>query len=62
MAMQSRASICSLMRMMPSSAHMAEPARPATMMAVRVGPSSMMRLSATTVPNMPSAPKRLRAL
>ena len=46
-----RASICSEMRWMPISAVMAEPARAVIMMAVRTGPSSRMRESATSVPS-----------
>ena len=47
-AMVSMASSCSVIRMMPISAVMALPALPETMRAARTGPSSLMRLRATT--------------
>ena len=53
-----RASICSVMRMIPISAVRAEPASPVTNTAQRTGPSSRMRASATAGPRKPSAPKR----
>ena len=55
-----RASICSVMRMIPISAVRAEPASPVTNTAQRTGPSSRMRASATAGPRKPSAPKRDR--
>ena len=57
-AMTVSASICSVMRMMPSSAVSAEPARPVTMRAERTGPSSRMIVSATAGPRNASEPKR----
>ena len=53
-----RASTCSVMRMMPSSAVRAEPARPVTISAASTGPSSRMIESATAGPRNASAPKR----
>ncbi len=53
-----RASICSVIRMIPISAVRAEPASPVTNTAQRTGPSSRMRASATAGPRKPSAPKR----
>ena len=55
-AIVSRASICSVIRMMPISAVMAEPARPVTIRADSTGPSSRIMLSATAEPSNPSAP------
>jgi hypothetical protein len=57
-AIVSRASICSEARMLPSSAAMPEPARAATMMAVRTGAISRESERPTTPPTMFSAPKR----
>jgi len=59
-AMVSRASICSVIRLMPISAVMALPARPVTIRAERTGPSSRMRESATAVPRTPSEPNLFR--
>jgi hypothetical protein len=42
--MTSSASICSVIRMMPISAAMAEPARPVTINAESTGPNSVIRL------------------
>ena len=55
-AMVSKASICSVMRMIPISAVIAEPARPVTISADRTGPSSRIKLRATADPSNPSAP------
>src|SRR2546428_796890 len=57
-AMTSSASICSVMRMMPSSAVSAEPARPVTMRAASTGPSSRISDNATAGPRNASDPKR----
>ena len=51
----SMASICSVTRIVPSSAAMAAPALPATISPVRTGPSSRVIESATTVPTRTSA-------
>ena len=48
--MASSASICSVTRMVPSSAAMDEPTRPPTMSAVSTGPSSMMTERRITEP------------
>ena len=53
------ASICSVTRMVPSSAAMDAPALPATMRPVSTGPSSRVMESETTVPISVSAPNRL---
>ena len=50
MARVSRASICSVTRIVPSSAAMDEPTRPATTRAVSAGPSSMKTALLTPVP------------
>ena len=55
-AMVSRASNCSVIRMMPISAVTADPARAETMMPVSTGPISRMRLRATAEPRAPSEP------
>ena len=55
-AIVSRASICSVIRISPISAVIAEPARPVTISAESTGPSSRMMLSATAEPRRPSAP------
>ncbi len=44
------ASICSVTIMVPSSAVMAEPTRPATMREERTGPSSFIMVTATIPP------------
>ena len=54
MRMVSRASICSEIRWMPISAVMAEPALAVIIIAVRTGPNSLIRDSATSVPSDPS--------
>jgi hypothetical protein len=56
------ASICWVMRMVPSSAAIAEPTLPATITPVSTGPSSRTIESDTTVPISSSAPKRLKAM
>jgi hypothetical protein len=53
-----RASICSVIRMTPSSAARADPARPVTMRAARTGPSSRTRARATRGPTKASEPTR----
>src|SRR5439155_726262 len=57
-AMTSSASICSVMRMMPSSAVSAEPARPVTMRPASTGPSSRISDNATAGPKNASDPNR----
>ncbi len=52
------ASICSVIRMMPSSAVRAEPARPVTIRAASTGPSSRISDRATAGPRNASEPKR----
>jgi len=52
------ASICSEIRMMPSSAVSAEPARPVTKTAVSTGPSSRTRAMPTAGPTKASEPTR----
>src|SRR4030095_6371698 len=52
-----RASICSVMRMMPISAVKAEPASPVTNTAQRTGPSSRMRASAPAGPGEALGPE-----
>ena len=52
------ASICSVIRMMPSSAVSAEPARPVTNTAVSTGPSSRTRAIPTAGPTNASEPTR----
>ena len=54
-AMESRASICSVARMVPSSAAMAEPVLPVTMNAESTGPNSRNRLRAVAEPSQLSA-------
>ena len=54
------ASICSVTRMVPSSAAMALPTRPVTISAVRTGASSRVRDRATTLPTKPSAWNRAK--
>ena len=49
-AMESSASICSVARMVPSSAAMAEPVLPVTMKADSTGPNSRNRLRAAAEP------------
>ncbi len=56
----SRASICSLIRMIPISAVTAEPALPVTIRAERTGPSSLMRARATIGPRRAADPNRFR--
>jgi len=56
-----RASICSLIRWMPISAVMAEPARAVIIMAVSTGPSSMISERETSDPTAPAAPNCTRA-
>ena len=56
------ASICSVTRIVPSSAAMALPTRPVTMSAVRTGASSRVSDSATTLPTKLSAWNRLKPL
>ena len=51
MASAVSASICSVTRMVPSSAAMALPTRPVTISAVRTGASSRVRDRATTLPD-----------
>ena len=60
MAMHSSASIWLSLRIIPISAHIAEPTRPITMSAVRTGASSRMRLKPTAAPSILTAPKRTR--
>ena len=55
-----RASICSVMFMMPISAVMALPARPVTISAESTGPSSRISESATAAPSIPSDPNFAR--
>ena len=55
-AMTERASICSVTRIVPSSAAMAEPARAVTISDVSTGPSSLV------IPNATVEPTRLSAL
>ena len=51
------ASICSVTRMLPSSAAIELPARAVTMMAEKTGASSRVRETATSPPTRPSALK-----
>jgi len=53
-----RASIWSVTRMVPISAAMAAPTRPATISPARTGPSSRVTDSTTTLATAPSAEKR----
>ncbi len=61
-AIVTRASICSVTRMVPSSVAMALPALPVTMRPVSTGPSSLAMLRATVGPTRLSAPNLFRAL
>jgi hypothetical protein len=54
------ASICSVTRIVPSSAAMPEPTRPETISPVSTGPSSRQIESATIVPTRSCALKRLK--
>ena len=56
-----RASICSVTRMVPSSAAIEEPALAATTNPVKTGPNSRVIDKATTVPTSDSALNRLKA-
>ena len=60
-AMTSRASICSVTRMVPISAAMDEPARPVTMSAVMTGPNSRVMDRATVAPTRDSAENMRKA-
>ena len=57
-----KASICSVTRIVPSSAAMALPTRPVTMRAVSTGESSRVKESATTLPTKFSAWNRAKPL
>ncbi|SCA58638.1 Uncharacterized protein AB751O23_AI_00130 [Chlamydiales bacterium SCGC AB-751-O23] len=54
--MDLRASICSVTFIEPSSAHIAEPTRPVTIKAVKIGPNSISIDLATIKPVAPASP------
>ena len=54
------ASICSVTRIVPISAAMAAPTRPATISPARTGPSSRVIEMTTTLATAPSAEKRAK--